>query len=138
MKKIKDKLMPIWRFTTERWSSYVFSLTSIGYGLLLYFNPSLLTQNEAYEFMNRALNFLGGEGLGFIFIILGIGKFIGTTIDHKPLRLITLFALLALWLMLVFTFGIQFIQGSPNAGWLFTLSITTNALNVVVAGRAKR
>lgn len=129
------KISRMWAFITERWSSYIFSLTSIGYGLLLYFNPSLLTQNDAYEFMNRALNFLGGRGLGVIFIVLGLGKLVGTSFDLRPLRLITLFLLLSLWLMLVFVFGMQFIQGTPNAGWLFTLSIAMNSLNVVIAGR---
>lgn len=135
MKKLRDKLLQAFKFITDRWSSYVFSMSSIGYGLLLYFNPSLLTQNDAYEFMHRALSFLGGRGLGVIFIVLGIGKLMGTTFNLRKLRLVTLFLLLSLWLMLVLTFGIQFIQGSPNAGWLFTLSIAMSSLNVVFAGR---
>ncbi|QQP71220.1 hypothetical protein JHE06_05470 [Carnobacterium sp. CS13] len=131
------KLSRIWSFITERWSSYIFSITSIGYGLLLYFNPSLLTQNDAYEFMNRALSFLGGAGLGIIFIFLGIGMLGGTTFNMRLLRIGTLFLLLSVWLMLVLVFGIQFIQGTVNAGWLFTLSIAMNSLNVVFAGRNK-
>lgn len=111
MKKVK-------KFIWERRSSFVFTITSIGYGCYHFFKPNILSNSGAYEAVNFVLGLLNGRYFGLLFIIIGSFKLYGIIMDKTQMRLSLYFALLFLWSLLCISFFVSFMQGNDNTIWI--------------------
>ena len=129
-----------WLFIWNRWSSFTFTLGSIGYGFYHFFRPNILLNSGAYQAINYITGLIGGKYLGLLFIVIGCYELYGIIIDNTSIKLSLYFALLFLWIALSVGFFLAFIQGYDNAAWIYTsivASLSTNILSTkqVINGR---
>ncbi|MFL2071152.1 hypothetical protein ACEN32_02445 [Marinilactibacillus psychrotolerans] len=118
----------------SHWTSYTFAVTSFGYGLMLFFNPSLFFYNESYWFLSNTLGVIGHVVFSILFLSLGSLKILATTFSWNRVREYTFYILVSLWLIISISFLIQWVfYDFVNAGWWFTLAIPAFALNIRIS-----
>lgn len=111
------------KYILDRRMSFVFSLSSIGYGFYHIFNPNVINEYSSYETLSFVFGFIGGGWFGLIFVLLGTLKLIGLIFDITILKLPMYFALLPMWVILGVCFFISFLQGNLNPSWIYTFTI---------------
>lgn len=110
-------------FIAERRASFSFTIGSIAYGFYHFFNRNILVNADAYKVIDKLFGFIGGKYFGLVFIVLGLFKLYGVIFDKPFFKIPIYFALLFLWITLGICFLIAFIEGYPNAAWIYTFII---------------
>lgn len=131
-----NKLRQAWLFVWNRWSSFTFTIGSIGYGFYHFFHPNILLNSGAYQPMNYITGLIGGKHLGLLFIILGFIKLYGIIIDNTQIKVRLYFALLFMWIALSIGFLFSFVQGYDNAAWIYTSIIASLSTNILSSKQA--
>ena len=130
-RKPPSKLCQAWTFIVERRASFSFTIGSIAYGLYHFFNRNILVNTDAYKVLDKLFGFIGGKYFGLVFIVLGFLKLYGIVSDKTIFKIPLYFALLFLWIILGVCFLIAYLEGYPNAAWIYTFIIAGLSTNIL-------
>lgn len=109
-----------------KWNSFVLSITTILYGLQLYFHPEILQSYEVYRLID---NLFDNHFISIVFVVVGFAKLIGIIGNFKHVRRWSLVSLTFLWTF----FGVSFLlSGPPNTVLVLTLAMAFLSMGIAI------
>lgn len=119
----------------ENYHSVVFAVSSMIFGLNLFFNPFSIRHSE--EELHIIGLLLEHWFLALLLVIFGIVKLIGICTQNSYIRAVSLAVLTTLWSFIALGFFIRSVQGSSNYGTILTLIVIANSFGMAIRGRFK-
>lgn len=113
----------------KKWNSLVVSTSSIGLAFFLLTYPTIFNTKTEYAVLSYLFkdNFYIG-----LLLIFGLIKLVGIISNNLLCRRIGLIGLNVVWALLTYALFTQFLNGSINAGWIYTAAITAVGVGITL------
>ena len=116
----------MWQLIVLKWDSFVLAIGSILYGLQLYIHPSILENFAVYDIIDEMFD---NKFIGLLFMVAGLTKLIGITLNSPRLKFLSVRLLIFLWLMFMVSF---IMTPPPNTVWIMAFMATALGLGTII------